>query len=220
MASESSVLPWAAIVLCGGQSRRMGQSKAWLPFGQETMLARVVRVLGQVSRFCQLVVVAAPEQQLPSLPAPVRLARDAVPGRGPLEGMAAGLNALTAICPDVHWACYVTSCDVPLLRPAFVEAVCARLGEADAVVPVQSGRHHPLAAAYRSTVLPVIRRLLADDQLRPRALYKHIHTVYVPVDELREADPDLHSLQNVNTRDDYLWALKAAGLADPSWAPS
>ena len=32
-----------AVVLCGGESRRMGQPKAWLPFGPERMLQRVVR---------------------------------------------------------------------------------------------------------------------------------------------------------------------------------
>ena len=35
------------IVLCGGQSRRMGRPKAWLPFAGETMLARVVRLLSE-----------------------------------------------------------------------------------------------------------------------------------------------------------------------------
>ena len=34
------------IVLCGGQSSRMGRPKAWLPFGDELMLPRVVRLLG------------------------------------------------------------------------------------------------------------------------------------------------------------------------------
>ena len=36
------------VVLCGGQSRRMGQSKAMLPFGGEAMLQRALRLLGEV----------------------------------------------------------------------------------------------------------------------------------------------------------------------------
>ena len=34
---------YAAIVLCGGRSSRMGTPKALLPFGPELMLQRVVR---------------------------------------------------------------------------------------------------------------------------------------------------------------------------------
>ena len=53
------------IVLCGGHSKRMGQSKAWLPFGKERMLQRVVRILGAVVQ--PVIVVAAPNQDLPGL---------------------------------------------------------------------------------------------------------------------------------------------------------
>src|SRR6476620_11737545 len=99
------------IVLCGGLSTRMGSSKALLPFGSETMLQRVVRLLGTV--VSPLVVVAAPEQALPDLPAAVTITRDENPGRGPLEGLRAGLKAL----PTGIDIAYVTSCDVPLLVP-------------------------------------------------------------------------------------------------------
>ena len=39
-----------AVVLCGGESRRMGRPKAWLPFGDERMLQRVVRLVDMVAR--------------------------------------------------------------------------------------------------------------------------------------------------------------------------
>ena len=38
-----------AVILCGGESRRMGQPKAWLPFGPERMLQRVVRLVSTVA---------------------------------------------------------------------------------------------------------------------------------------------------------------------------
>ena len=104
----------AGIVLCGGKSTRMGTSKALLPFGPETMLQRVVRLLGRV--VTPIVVVAAADQELPELPADVIVTRDEREGRGPLEGLRAGLKALT----DAVDAAYVTSCDVPLLVPGFV----------------------------------------------------------------------------------------------------
>src|SRR5207245_8002145 len=82
----------AGIVLCGGQSSRMGRLKAWLPFGDELMLPRVVRLLSDA--VSPIVVVAAPEQVVPPLPADVQVVRDEEKGRGRLQGLLAGLTAL------------------------------------------------------------------------------------------------------------------------------
>src|SRR5438105_2798339 len=103
------------IVLCGGQSKRMGRPKAWLPFGRELMLQRVVRLLAEAVQ--PIVVVAAPDQEVPPLPSDIAVVRDEREGRGPLQGLAAGLTALPAGI-DVA---YLSSCDVPFLRPAFVQ---------------------------------------------------------------------------------------------------
>src|ERR1043165_2456560 len=65
-----------AIILCGGKSSRMGRDKATLPFGGELMLARVVRLLSEAVDPQGIVVVAAPNQSLPEVPAPVMIARD------------------------------------------------------------------------------------------------------------------------------------------------
>src|SRR5438046_5450942 len=93
------------IVLCGGRSTRMGVPKATLPFGSETMLQRVVRLLEAV--VAPIIVVAAREQALPELPDRVVVARDEREQQGPLEGLRAGLSAL----PESVELAYVTSCD-------------------------------------------------------------------------------------------------------------
>ena len=200
--------PVAGVVLCGGKSSRMGTSKALLPFGPELMLQRVVRLLGEVTG--PIVVVAAPAQELPPLAAEVRVVRDRREGRGPLEGLAAGLAALDG---DETIA-YVTSCDVPLLQPAFVRRMIALLGEHDIAVPHVEGYHHPLAAVYRPAVLPHVERLLDADRLRPRFLFDEVHTREVPVDDLRTVDPHLATLENLNHEPDYHRALAAAGFGD------
>ena len=116
------------IVLCGGRSTRMGTPKALLPFGSETMLQRVVRLLATV--VSPIVVVAAPQQSLPGLPADVIVTRDEREGRGPLEGLRAGLKAL----PSSIETAYVTSCDVPLLVPDFVRHLIEFLTDHDVAV--------------------------------------------------------------------------------------
>jgi molybdenum cofactor guanylyltransferase len=196
----------AAVILCGGESRRMGRSKAWLPLGDERMLQRVVRLAGLAAS--PIVVVGAPGQELPALPADVIVARDKVAGRGPLQGLATGLSALT----DDAELVYVTSTDAPFLEPLWVEHLAKLSGGYDLVVPYVDGRHHPLAAVYRRrSVLPVIKGLLRDDRLRPTLLVETVQTRLVSEQELRSVDPELRSLINLNFPDDYSKALREAG---------
>jgi molybdopterin-guanine dinucleotide biosynthesis protein A len=190
------------IVLCGGQSQRMGRPKAWLPFGDEIMLPRVVRLLGEVVR--PIVVVAAPGQDLPPLPEGVDVVRDQERGRGPLQGLAAGLSALRGRAD----AAYVSSCDVPFLRPAFVRRLLDLLGEHAICVPNVGGYHHPLAAVYRLEVTQAVQRLLAEDRLRPFFLFEAVPTRVVEADELAAVDPEFQTLRNLNTPEDYEAALR------------
>lgn len=187
----------------------MGSPKALLPFGGETMLQRVVRLLGDV--VSPLVVVAAPDQVLPELPASVIVTRDEREGRGPLEALRAGLSALPA---DAEMA-YVTSCDVPLLVPAFVDRMVVLLGEAEIAVLEIDGFTHPLSAVYRRRTLPHVEALLAADRLRPAFLFDAVRTRRVSPAEMTAADPELLTLRNLNTRQDYLDALATAGLEPP-----
>jgi len=198
----------AGIVLCGGQSRRMGRSKALLPFGPELLLERVVRILTPIVQ--PIVVVSAADQPLPALNN-VRLAVDREPSRGPLEGLAAGMEAIGT---DAI-AAYVTSCDVPLLMPEFVQRLISMLDDFDAVVPVEGDLLHSLAAVYRTNVLPIVRQLLADNRLRPAFLFDHVKTKRVDVNDLRAVDPDLKSLVNVNHWEEYLAALTKSGFEPP-----
>jgi molybdenum cofactor guanylyltransferase len=194
------------IVLCGGRSTRMGSSKAMLPFGTETMLQRVVRLLGTV--VSPIVVVAAPAQELPALPASVEVTRDEREERGPLEGLRAGLKAL----PEEVEAAYVTSCDVPLLVPAFVERVVELLGEHDIAVMEIDGFAHPLSAIYRRRTLPHVEALLSADKLRVSLLFEAVKTRRLHTSDVASADPQLLTLRNLNTPKDYEEALAAAGL--------
>jgi molybdopterin-guanine dinucleotide biosynthesis protein A len=194
------------IVLCGGRSTRMGVPKATLPFGPETMLQRVVRLLGTV--VAPIVVVAAREQQLPALPDDVIVTSDEREQRGPLEGLRAGLKAI----PEYVDAAYVTSCDVPLLVPGFVTRMIELVADHDIAVMEIDGFPHPLSAVYRCSTLPHVESLLAQDKLRPVFLFDAVRTRRVQPTEMKSVDPQLRTLRNLNTPEDYQIALSEAGL--------
>jgi molybdopterin-guanine dinucleotide biosynthesis protein A len=190
----------AAIVLAGGQSRRMGRPKALLDWHGSPLLTRVAGILRRVAS--PVVVVHAAGQELPPLPPGTELAVDGRPGRGPLEGIAAGMRALGGRAG----AAYVSGTDVPFLQPSFVARVAGALGCHDAVLPTAGGHNHPLAAVYRLSLLPAVEALLAADRLRPFFLFESVRARTVGESELG----DVESLRNLNTPADY-----EAALAEP-----
>ncbi len=196
------------IVLCGGQSKRMGFAKALLPFGPETMLERIVRLLREVVD--PIVVIAAPRQELPTLWSEVRVLRDRREGFGPLEGIAVGLTTLELLQVE---SAYVTGCDTPLLRADFVRRMIELADGYPIAVPRVAAYEHCLAGVYSCRVLADVERLLAENCLRLGDLYRHVATRFVEEEALREADPDLSSLRNVNEPADYFDALSASRFA-------
>jgi molybdopterin-guanine dinucleotide biosynthesis protein A len=197
----------AGIVLCGGQSQRMGRPKAWLPIAGELMLPRVARILSEVVQ--PVVVVAAREQDLPPLPPDTAIVRDKERGRGPLAGMAAGLAALAGKADAV----YVSSCDVPFLKPAFIRRLIDLLAKHLICVPKIGGYHHPLAAVYRLEIVDAVKQLLSAGRLRPTLLLDMAPARTVEAAELADVDPTFQSLRNLNTAEEYQQAVMAHGYA-------
>jgi molybdopterin-guanine dinucleotide biosynthesis protein A len=150
------------------------------------------------------VVVAAPDQDVPWLPSEIEIIREPERGRGPLQGLAAGLEALRGRAD----AAYVSSCDIPFLQPAFVRRLIELLGDWSICAPESDGYRHPLAAVYRIEVAALAARLLAEDRLRSSLLFELAPTRIVHPHEFADVDPTLQSLRNLNTLADYEAALR------------
>jgi len=177
----------------------MGRPKAALEWHGSTLLRRVVGVLRR-SVDGPVVVVRAPGQELPSLPAGVELVDDHVEGAGPLVGILAGLRAVG----ERAEVAYVSSTDAPGLAPAFVRRVLAGVDDGvDVALPDALGHRQPLAAAYRTSLAPVVERLVAEGRLRPAFLFDAVRVRVLRDDDLAAADPGLGSLRNLNEPADY-----------------
>lgn len=195
-------MDFSAIILTGGKSRRMGRAKALLDFAGEPLIVHLVRKLGRL--FDEIIVVAAPEQELPCLP--VILVRDEVAYQGPVGGICYGLRA------SGRTASFVTSCDVPFLEPSLVRHLMGRIADCDVVVPRWEGRLQPLQAVYRRSVLPYMERQLEEGQLRPVTLYDKVRTVEVGEEEIQRVDPEGASFINMNSPEDYEAAITRWGV--------
>jgi len=218
----------------------MGRDKTWLRFGTETMLQRVVRLLGEAVD--RLVVVGGMDQQLPPLDGSIRVLRDRPADRGPLEGIAVGLAALGSTETGVEHSgplapespcvtrhddsalrardvcrirlVFVVGCDMPLLRPVLVRRMLELAAGYDVLAPAIEDHYEPLAAVYSLDVLPQIEKLLAAGRRRPIELFPLVRTRLVSEESLRQADPQLQSFFNVNGLADYRTALRLAGLSE------
>ncbi|HEX3712323.1 MAG TPA: molybdenum cofactor guanylyltransferase [Trebonia sp.] len=213
----------AGVVLAGGRSARMGTPKAALAWDGQTLLHRTVTVLAEAAGG-PVVVVRAAGQPLPRLPEATLVVEDPRAGRGPLQGIAAGLAALAALA-EAPAAAFVAATDMPFLHQAFVRRVLALLAEdgADVALPVARGHVQPLAAAYRTALAPAADRLVAGGLLRPADLFAGCtvsrldEARLLAGPELAAADPGLDSLVNVNEPAEYAAAL--ARSAGPGAAP-
>ena len=194
--SETS-LQVGGIVLAGGDSRRMGTSKAWLTLDGESMLQRVVRIVADV--VTPVVVAARRDQPLPALPRHVRVVHDAVNDVGPLAGLAAGFETLVGECE----AAFVISCDQPLIKPAVIRRLVEQLDEHRAVIVTHDGRRHALTAVYRLDTRALLLQQLTQGDRSVWAFSERCAARVVPSDALRDVDPALDSLRNINDPDEY-----------------
>lgn len=196
----SDAVSLAAVVLAGGESRRMGRDKATLPGpgGAATMAEYVV---GVVAQRCEPVfVVAAPGQPLPKL-ATAHVIRDEIQGLGPLPATGRGLRAAAEAGAQFAFVCAV---DMPLLTPELIDELMALATKTDAEVIVPwDGRSHFLAAVYRTALADRIDALVAVGERRMSALIDASDAQQIVL-------PDSRALTNVNT-DAELRALVLPG---------
>jgi molybdopterin-guanine dinucleotide biosynthesis protein A len=209
----------AGIVLIGGESRRMGRPKHALTLGGLTFLERILQTLaGETDR---RFIVAAADQTVET--ALGELIRDRLPGRGPLHGLALGLEAALRAGCDRAW---VTAVDTPMLAPALIRGMFDALGRnspaadsrehpARVAIPRIAGRPYPLHGSYRTELAGLAHDELETGRGSLTGLIERIgreppppgvtHGVPVrTVDEsfLDRVDPDRLSLINVNDPDD------------------
>lgn len=180
-----------ALILAGGRSRRMGQDKALIRWGNETLLERAVRFWRTSGRVDRVLVAEGTPGRFSPLPPGAEPVADRVPGRGPMEGLVAGFEASGAEL------LYVSAVDLPNLRP---EAILPP-PEHDAAVYRRDGRPEPLFGVYRRSVVPAAGALLEQGNGRMSALLEAVHTDYYYTPPCLEG-----VLQNLNTPADCLAA--------------
>ena len=204
-ASRKTDISLAAIVLCGGKSVRMGEDKASVLLGDETLLQRCCRL---ISCFADpVIVVASAAQELPDLDEVSEVVHDDFPGEGPLGGLLTGLRHLRKKGIRDECPVWVASCDAPFVNSAVVETMVSQLGDFDVVAVSHRDRINPHSAVYRFGVAKAVEKAVSQGERRATAIFEYLSVKTVKSSVLRNIDPELSFLKNINTVEDLDGAM-------------
>ncbi len=182
----------ALLILAGGKSERWGREKALVEVEGKPLLLHVLERLGELSE--ERVVSCKPGVGLKL--EGVRVVEDESEERGAVMGL---ISALPFVRSDYVM---VVACDHPRASPLVMRRLAERAEGHEGAVPVwPNGYLEPLHAVYRTrSLLRAVRE--AGSERRLRKILEGLDIVYVPVEEVRELDPQLDCFFNLNSPED------------------
>ncbi len=194
-------------VQAGGESRRMGQDKALMPFLGRPLIQRVVDRLVSVADEIIVTTNRPEDYRFLNLP----LYPDRRPGRGALGGLYTALAS--AACESVA----VVACDMPFASAALIEAADRLLVQegADVVIPDSGDGLEPLHAVYRrTTCLPAVESAIDTDQWKLISWFPQVKVRILQPNEIKRYDPPGLAFWNLNTPEEFAEAEKTASQED------
>lgn len=180
------------VIQAGGESLRMGQNKALLPFRGQPLVQRLIERLGPAAE--ETIITTNQSEAFAGFG--VRLAGDLLPGLGALSGLYTALYS--AGCPLVA----VVACDMPFASPLLLAHQAELLNDPAwaAVVPRSDQGLEPFHAVYRrETCLPLVEAALQAEKRRVDAWFASAKIYFLLPEEARLYDPDGRAFINVNT---------------------
>lgn len=190
-----------AAILAGGQSRRMGDNKAFLRLrpGGPTIIETVIARLAEAG-FSQCSIVTNNPEEYAFLG--VKCLLDDMPNKGPLSGI------FTALSHSSSEHTLIVACDMPLLNPDLLRYMASLSFEEQALVPRRaSGKGQiavePLHSIYARLCLNSLEKRLSLGDLSVTRFLEGIPVRYIDEPELKRFDPSLQCFRNVNTPEEW-----------------
>lgn len=206
----------AGVVVAGGHSVRLGTDKRAARLGGLTLLDRAVALLAAVADDVMVAMADPPAAEPPlRVPAGVRIIPDALPDRGPMAGILAGLR----LAPRRRLL--VIPVDMPMLTPAFLAFLAGLDPDAAVTLPRRPIGLEPLVAVYHTACLPAM-----TDRMERGATALHtfittsgLRVRYVDEPELRAYGDPARLFFNINTPEDLTLAGRLLAAPHPPGGP-
>ena len=185
------------VILAGGQSRRMGRDKAMLPWGEETLLQRLIdrySVLGPVA-------VSVDRPGRFNFRGAMELC-DIWPGMGPVNGLVSAFSDTDAEL------IFLTATDIPNGSASLAQRLSQLVSGHDACVILSGGEPEPVFAVYSRSCLAAAAENMQAGMRSFRQLFRRLDVKILTAADLPDFElPRL--LMNMNTPDSFdAWRLE------------
>jgi molybdopterin-guanine dinucleotide biosynthesis protein A len=182
-----------AFVLAGGKSTRMGSDKAFLPWGDGTLLSHVLKLVAGVTPRARIV---GDARKFAAFGAVIE---DIYRDHGPLGGIHAALSSTTTGLN------LMLAVDSPLIEAQFLQFMIglARGTDAVATLPRADGLLQPLCAVYRREFLQPAEQALQAGRNKIDTLFSTVSTRVIENDELVRVGFSAAMFRNLNTPEEW-----------------
>ncbi len=191
-----------AVILAGGESKRLGYPKELIKLNNETLIEIILKHLTPL--FEDIIIVTNRTEIKEAVPEKIKIVEDIInDGRkSSIRGLHAGLKS--SLSADN----FVLACDMPFVNTALIELMYNLLPGHDAVVPRIDGYVQPLYAFYKKDCYTYIEKRIAEGKFKLSDLYKGLKVYYVEKKQIESIDRNQRAFFNINTEADLLEAEK------------
>ena len=199
--SKSSENIKSCIILCGGQSRRMGRDKGSMIIQDKPMIKHIlstlnhqineaVIVLNDQTRIDKYSEFINPEDYKYS----ITFVEDKIKNKGPLPGIMTGLSNING-----NYS-LVLPCDSPYVTKKYINTIFSEIeDDYQAIVPYHDNENkiktsEPLHSIYNKNIIPLIENLIDEDVLHIKGLIEKIDTKFVFIDNKKIEKKEFRNL--------------------------
>ncbi len=188
------------IILAGGQSKRMGRDKAFLPFRNKTFLRNILETL---DKYCGKFIIVVNkdfslyQKEIQNLNSEIILIRDIEPFSGPLNGI---VSAYPYVQSNTV---FLATCDTPIINLNLIKNLYKEIKDCEAVIPVIDGKYQPLNTFYTKNALKKAKELYKQGKKSLMSWVDSLKIKRINKEYIQKFDPEIFTYKSINTPESY-----------------
>lgn len=193
------------VILAGGQSKRMGRDKAFIPFKNKTFLRNILETLDSI---CQKFIIVVNKdfslykKEVENIQSEVIFVKDIDPYLGPLNGV---VSAISCVETDTV---FIGTCDTPILNLNLLKNLYKEINSFEAVIPEIDGKYQPLNTFYKKEALKKAEKLYKSGNKSLMSLVDSLKIKRINKEYIQKYDKDIFTYKSINTPESYAELLK------------